>query len=569
MLDGFLRRSGDALAYRGTRGDEAVHLLEYAPSGVTIRDAEGKLAALPVLDAAFAEGRDRFAALTRALATVDNPNIVGVSGGFAFGGTTWRIERVSGASLAERLASGSVADPDAFGALGAVARPDSGNEIEILARTITDIARGLQAAHAVGLVHLDISPETVVRGAGREQLSAFGVERRAYLRDAPERAALVRPGYAPLELDDPTGEEPVGAATDIHGLAALCWRLLTGETPPPWNRREPPPELPADLADVWSLAFLDAVVAGLAVEPEGRPRTIEAFLQPLKVALPPARNLPMRRIMEVAVAAGLCVIAFAGAYALVGGGRHSPGGGQTDVVAPVETVPAVFDPVARRTRDAAPANCLWSRKEDGAIALFCRAEGQSWRPVDARGLMRGDLEAADAGDTAALRRVTAFYLGEGMGRDADTAVALLRRAGSKGDIQAELDLAALLATGEAGVAKNVAGARSLYAGIIAALADQPSDGRAEAARQALLVLERDLWNGGWQADGDCAQMTLGQKAVSFGSMSGPLTDDPAPGRLEWSSEDGGVVARLNAAGDGMALLLDKSDKAVDYSRCQP
>ena len=99
--------------------------------------------------------------------------------------------------------------------------------VELLA----ELADAVAAAHAMLVIHSDIKPANVlVNTEGRAKLIDFGIS--TALRDAGNRAEatvnsarLFTPHYAAPEQ---VRGEPVTAATDVFGLGALAYRLLSG-----------------------------------------------------------------------------------------------------------------------------------------------------------------------------------------------------------------------------------------------------------------------------------------------------------------------------------------------------
>ncbi|MEY9875483.1 serine/threonine protein kinase [Streptacidiphilus sp. MAP12-33] len=103
---------------------------------------------------------------------------------------------------------------------------------------VADVAEGLAAAHAQGVIHRDVKPENILLdqasgpgpgGAPRAKLSDFGIAR---LVDAPRRTRATRiigtPDYLAPEIIE--GLEP-RAAVDIYALATVLYELLAGFTP--------------------------------------------------------------------------------------------------------------------------------------------------------------------------------------------------------------------------------------------------------------------------------------------------------------------------------------------------
>ena len=103
---------------------------------------------------------------------------------------------------------------------------------------IADVADGLAAAHAAGIVHRDVKPENILLdmegplgpgGAHPALLTDFGV---AKLIDTPRRTRATRiigtPDYLAPEIVEGL---PPRAAVDIYALATVLYELLAGFTP--------------------------------------------------------------------------------------------------------------------------------------------------------------------------------------------------------------------------------------------------------------------------------------------------------------------------------------------------
>lgn len=89
------------------------------------------------------------------------------------------------------------------------------------ARMVADLAEALHAAHEVGVVHRDLHPGCVVidSRSGRARVGDFG-----HPQDLPAAGSQARPTYqAPEQLKG----EPVDRATDVYGLGAVLYELLT------------------------------------------------------------------------------------------------------------------------------------------------------------------------------------------------------------------------------------------------------------------------------------------------------------------------------------------------------
>ncbi|MGW3958053.1 serine/threonine-protein kinase [Streptomyces sp. NPDC004752] len=103
---------------------------------------------------------------------------------------------------------------------------------------VADVAEGLAAAHAAGVVHRDVKPENVLLdmqgplgpgGSHPALLTDFGV---AKLIDSPKRTRATKiigtPDYLAPEIVEGL---PPRAAVDIYALATVLYELLAGFTP--------------------------------------------------------------------------------------------------------------------------------------------------------------------------------------------------------------------------------------------------------------------------------------------------------------------------------------------------
>jgi serine/threonine-protein kinase len=184
----------------------------------------GKRVAIKVLSrrlCADPDAVERFVLEARAVNQIGHPNIVDV---FAFGAlpdgrSYYAMEWLLGESLGSRLGRERLTVDEAFAVLD-------------------DIARALEAAHAVDIVHRDLKPDNVF-------LQRIGGE--------PPRAKLLDFGLAKLTANDDTRTErtksgvvlgtpmymspeqarcrPVDARTDVYAFGVLAYEMLLGRLP--------------------------------------------------------------------------------------------------------------------------------------------------------------------------------------------------------------------------------------------------------------------------------------------------------------------------------------------------
>lgn len=110
--------------------------------------------------------------------------------------------------------------------------------IEARLQLVVQVCRAIEHAHQRGVVHRDLKPDNIlVRGAAsspQTKVIDFGLARVE--REGVERSRLTRtggflgtPGFASPE--QAAGLPNVDTRTDVYGLGAVLYRLLTGEVP--------------------------------------------------------------------------------------------------------------------------------------------------------------------------------------------------------------------------------------------------------------------------------------------------------------------------------------------------
>ena len=106
---------------------------------------------------------------------------------------------------------------------------------ERVVRIVSQVASALDAAHANGLVHRDVKPANVLLAeapAEHAYLSDFGLARLV-----DDDCSMTRPGELLGTVDYMSPEQvtgaPVTARADVYALAAMLFRMLTGEVPYP------------------------------------------------------------------------------------------------------------------------------------------------------------------------------------------------------------------------------------------------------------------------------------------------------------------------------------------------
>ncbi len=145
----------------------------------------------------------------RVVASVEHPHVVPLYDYWREPGVACLVMRLMrGGSVADRIA--------AHGAMS----------LSAVADVLRDIGPALEAAHRAGVVHRDVRPANLLLDEdGASYLSDFGI---ALADSAPVGEVTVAGGYASPEF---LRGQPTTAATDVYGLGATVYEMVTGVPP--------------------------------------------------------------------------------------------------------------------------------------------------------------------------------------------------------------------------------------------------------------------------------------------------------------------------------------------------
>lgn len=239
--------------------------------GVTYRATNSSLGQTVVIktlneslqqDAKFATSQQQFQEEARRLAKFAHPHIVRVTDFFIEDGLPYIVmDYVPGRTL------------------DTIVLPNNPLPEAIALHYIRQVSTAVKVVHQNGLLHRDIKPQNLILQEGTQNvvLIDFGIAREFTPGLTQTHTHLVSEGYAPIEQYLPQARR--SPATDIYGLAATLYTLLTAQVPFAATLRDRLPlPSPREVCPDLSALVSEGVMRGLAIEPHHRPATVDAWL---------------------------------------------------------------------------------------------------------------------------------------------------------------------------------------------------------------------------------------------------------------------------------------------------
>ena len=336
-----------------------------------------------------ATGIRRFTDEARAASRLDNPHIVAIHeiGRSEDDRLFIAMAYHEGETLRERIVRGSLS-------------------VEEAVRIAGDVADGLSAAHAKGIVHRDIKPENILLTARGACIVDFGIAKVAGETLTRTGAALGTAAYMSPEQTRGTG---VDHRSDLWSLGVVLYEILTGQRPFRgdgsealiYGIRHDAPEPVTTLCPGVAPAVARVVNRCLEKEPERRYPSAAEVLSALRAPLPsPEGTLAVRRWRHVGLAIG-GVAVIAAAAAVVAMPKHpSPEESlvQLSTVLPLPRQPgaiAIISPSDDRSFDPVPSGSFTPGCNTGDIhdALVQGLSGTPGFHVASRPSVRIAVEA--------------------------------------------------------------------------------------------------------------------------------------------------------------------------------
>ena len=175
----------------------------------------GREVAVKVLSPQFAADPEflaRFEREARHAAAVSHPRLVTVFDCGVEGDTPFIVmELIAGRTLRQVLDEAGVLPP--------------GQAVTVAAA----VCEGLEAAHAAGLVHRDITPANIVLNGGEIKVLDFGIARADGTRAATATGTVL--GTAAYLSPEQASGQTSGPQSDLYSLGCVLFEMLTGQPP--------------------------------------------------------------------------------------------------------------------------------------------------------------------------------------------------------------------------------------------------------------------------------------------------------------------------------------------------
>jgi parallel beta-helix repeat protein len=283
QLQQVLGQGGFAITYLAldTQLKRTVAIKELCPQGC-IRDAHNQVAPITLPPDQFAQIRQRFVEEAQLVAQLNHLGIVRIYDVFQQNNTGYMVmEYLHGETLGAKLKRA-----------GGVLPVDEAVDY------ILQVCDALEVVHRAGYIHRDIKPDNIIHCAdGRLVLIDFGAARHFVANQTATYTVMLTPSYAAPEQYSSAGR--LDPRTDIYGLAATLYHLITGVPPLPALDRTSGFDLPAPhlVEPKVGEALSRAIQQGLSMRMDERPASVAEFAQLINEALeedlqPPASVPP-------------------------------------------------------------------------------------------------------------------------------------------------------------------------------------------------------------------------------------------------------------------------------------
>ena len=276
QLQQVLGQGGFAITYLAldTQLKRTVAIKELCPDGC-VRAADYRVVPSGTSLSKFAQARKRFIEEAQLIAQLNHPGVVRIYDVFEQNNTGYIVmEYLHGETLAAK-----------------VARSRDGLPVEEAVSYILQVCDALDVVHQAGYIHRDIKPQNIIHCEdGRLVLIDFGAAREFVLNQTATYTVILTLFYAaPEQYSSSARLDP---RTDIYGLAATLYHLVTGQPPIAASERISGPPLPPPHAIQPRVGekLSQAIMQGLSMRIDERPQTVEQFMRLIENALSSVRD---------------------------------------------------------------------------------------------------------------------------------------------------------------------------------------------------------------------------------------------------------------------------------------
>lgn len=261
-----------------------VAIKEYLPGAIAFRDSEGIVRPrFEKYEGTFKTGLQSFLNEARILAQFEHPALIRIHRFWEQNGTAYMVmQYCKGRTLRKVLQE----EPDR-----------RTQEPWIKHQVIAPVLDALRLLHAKNYYHRDLSPDNImVLDTGAPMLLDFGAARQVIGDMTQALTVILKPGFAPIEqyADDESMRQ--GPWTDIYGVGAVLYFVVTGKAPVASVARlvkDPLKKLHLSADYPISPSFAQAIDHSLAVFPNDRPQSIDDFQAGLSPAAQTSEETPV------------------------------------------------------------------------------------------------------------------------------------------------------------------------------------------------------------------------------------------------------------------------------------
>ena len=262
----------------------AVAIKEYMPSALAGRAQGQSLWVRSSSDQqTFQAGLTSFMGEARLLAQFDQPSLVKVFRFWEANNTAYMVMPLyTGMTFKQARAQMRTPPPEAW-----------------LRKMLWSVLGALRVLHDGNTLHRDISPDNIfLQDNGPPVLLDLGAARHAINDQGHKHTAVLKVNYAPIEQYAESDDElRQGPWSDLYSLAAVVHGCLCNDTPLPATLRSIRDRMVSfsrvaktvkrQFGVEYSAPFVAAIAQALALRPEDRPQSIDAFLQTMEMTSPP------------------------------------------------------------------------------------------------------------------------------------------------------------------------------------------------------------------------------------------------------------------------------------------